>query len=98
MADKSESLHRRAEVNISRDNNGAAENVTPPCPIKEHLKNLLVPSSCEAGKMGCFGQYSGKEGTGLYCAAGEHILEKGLSGACEREKGGELFRVSLLLL
>lgn len=36
--------------------------------------------------MGCFGQCSGKEGTGLYCAAGEPIL-KGLRGACERKRG-----------
>lgn len=35
--------------------------------------------------MGCLGQCSGKEGTGLYCAAGEPVL-KGLRGACEREE------------
>lgn len=36
---------------------------------------------------GCFGQCSGKEGTGLDCAAGEHALERGLSGAQEGKVG-----------
>lgn len=39
--------------------------------------------------MECFGQCSGKEGTGFYCAAGEHVLEKDLSEACEREEERE---------
>lgn len=36
-----------------------------------------------------------------YCAAGEHVLERALRGACETEGedgGGELARVGLLLL
>lgn len=56
------------------------------------------PSSREAGERGCFGQCSGKEGTGLGCVAGEHALERGLSGAREEEEeedGGEACRVGL---
>lgn len=75
--------------------------MAPPCPIKEHFEKspCEVPSSWEAGERGCFGQCSGKKGTGLYCAAGEHVLESGWSGAWERkeERKQQLFGVCLLL-
>lgn len=52
------------------------------------LKSLLVRSPAPERQVGrgCFGQCSGKEGTGLNRVAVEHILERALSGACGKKE------------
>lgn len=57
-------------------------------PLRNTLKSLLVRSPAPERQVGrgCFGQCSGKEGTGLNRAAVEHILERALSGACGRKE------------
>ena len=62
---------RKSLQQHGRDRNGDPANAAPPCCIKEHLTNLLAKSLAPERPVGrgCFGQCSGREGTGLNSAA-----------------------------